>query len=97
MSEKVKASGLLFITGYIQVVLITLNTWQIANGKYLSAIPVAFAISFLWTLNVKQVAFGNLPQRIIYSCGAMMGCASGMLLSQFHLTAERLRRLFSRQ
>ena len=72
----------LFATGYIQVVLVTVNMWQIANGKYLTALPVAFLISFLWTLNVKQVAFGKLFERLIYSSGAMMGCISGMLLSK---------------
>ena len=74
--------GALFMTGYVQVVLITVNTWQIANGKYLSALPVAFAISFLWTINVKQIAFGNIPERLIYSGGAMTGCMSGILLSR---------------
>ncbi|MBT3191924.1 MAG: hypothetical protein HN341_05155 [Verrucomicrobia bacterium] len=81
MSERLRALGTLFVTGYIQVVLITVNTWQIANGKYLSALPVAFAISFLWTLNVKQIAFGSIPERLIYSGGAMTGCVSGILLS----------------
>ena len=72
----------LFVTGYVQVVLITVNTWQITNGKYLSALPVAFAISFLWTLNVRQIAFGKIWERVIYSGGAMAGCMSGMLLSR---------------
>ena len=82
MIVKMKGLGALFLTGYVQVVLVTVNMWQIANNKHLTALPVAFAISFLWTLNVKQVAFGKLLERLIYSGGAMAGCLSGMILSR---------------
>jgi len=81
MIVKMKGLGALFLTGYVQVVLVTVNMWQIANNKYLTALPVAFAISFLWTLNVKRIAFGNIRDRLIYSGGAMTGCMSGMILS----------------
>jgi len=81
MIMELKGLGALFLTGYVQVVLVTVNMWQIANNKYLTALPVAFAISFLWTLNVKQVAFGNVPERVVYSGGAMIGCLSGIVLS----------------
>jgi len=81
MIVKTKGLAMLFLTGYVQVVLVTVNMWQIANNKYLTALPVAFAISFLWTLNVKQVAFGKLLERMVYSGGAMVGCLSGIVLS----------------
>lgn len=81
--RKIKCLSALFITGFIQVVLITVNTWQITNGKYMGALVVAFFISFVWTFNVKKVAFGKMAERMIYSTGAMTGCVCGMALSKW--------------
>ena len=70
-----------FCYAYIQVALICLNTWQIANSKLLGAIIVGFLISLVWCFNTQRVAFSNLSDKIIYATGAALGTASGILLS----------------
>jgi hypothetical protein len=82
MSEKIKSLIWLFFTGYIQIILIAINTWQIANGKWLGASGVSFAISLVWTLNVKKIAFGGWTERITYSVGGALGCFSGMFITK---------------
>lgn len=70
-----------FFYAYIQVALICLNTWQIANSKLLGAIIVGFLISLIWCFNTQRVAFSNLSDKVIYATGASFGTASGILLS----------------
>lgn len=71
-----------FITAWLQVALITLNTWLIARHEVVPAILCGFAISFVWTLNVKKVAFGCLADRLTYASGACLGTATGMLAAE---------------
>lgn len=70
-----------FLWAYVQVTLVALNTWQIANGKFAGALVVGFLISLTWTFNVRQAAFGDTITRLIYSTGAMFGTATGLLIS----------------
>ena len=63
--------------------LVALNTWQIANGKFLGALVVGFGISLAWTFNIKRIAIGNWPERIVYSTGACAGTASGILIANW--------------
>jgi hypothetical protein len=70
-----------FFTAWLQVALITLNTWLIAHHEVIPAILCGFAISFVWTLNVKKVAFGCLADRLTYAFGACSGTATGMLVA----------------
>jgi hypothetical protein len=70
-----------FIYAYLQVLLVVINTWQVANQKFLGAIIVGFLISLVWTFNVKRVAFGEWSTRLIYSTGASLGTASGLIIT----------------
>ena len=72
-----------FIYAWLQVALICLNTWQIANGKIHGALVVGFLISLVWTFNVKRVAFGDWKTRLVYSSGACAGTGTGILAAQF--------------
>ena len=63
----------LFLTGFVQVFLVVLNTYFIAREYILGVIICGFLISFVWSHNVKKIAFGNETYRIIYSIGAMVG------------------------
>lgn len=80
MKEKLK----LFITGFIQVVLVVINTYQVSHEKYTGVFFVGFLISFVWSFNVKKIAFGDLNDRFIYSLGAGIGAISGLVLSKLY-------------
>lgn len=84
---KIKLNVELFLTGLIQVILVCLNTYQIATfaktGKpviLIGILTIGFFISFIWTFNVKKVAFGNMSNRIFYSLGAATGSIIGVLI-----------------
>jgi len=63
----------LFTTGFTQVFLVVLNTYFITREFLLGILACGFLISFVWSHNVKKVAFGSEWDRIIYSLGAMTG------------------------
>ena len=63
----------LFATGFSQVFLVVLNTRFIAKEFLLGIIACGFLISFIWSHNVKKVAFGSELDRAVYSLGAMTG------------------------
>lgn len=71
----------LFVTGYVQVLLVALNTWQLSHNKLLGAAIGGFLISYIWSWNVKKVAFGSHTDRVIYSIGAAFGTMSGLLVA----------------
>ena len=50
----------LFILAWVQVSLISLNTWQIANHKIIGSIVVGFLISLVWTFNVQDISKSDL-------------------------------------
>lgn len=75
----------LFITGFLQVFFVSINTYFIANLYYIGIAFVAFAISFIWSFNIKKVAFGTNKDRVIYSLGATIGSLFGTYLSQLIL------------
>ena len=63
----------LFTTGFTQVFLVVLNTYFITREFLFGILGCGFLISFVWSHNVKKVAFGSEWDRIIYSLGAMTG------------------------
>lgn len=69
----------LFITGFLQVFFVVINTYFISKGYLLGIIICGFIISFIWSHNVKKIAFGSEYDRFIYSLGAM----SGSLIAYF--------------
>ena len=73
----------IFIIGFVQVLLVSANIVFITRKEYVAAFITGFAISFLWTLNVKNAAFGTLTHRIIYATGAALGCIVGIILTQY--------------
>lgn len=72
----------LILTGYLQVLLVAINTVLIANSKYAAVTAVSFLISFVWSHNIKKVAFGGIADRILYSTGAALGGLSGLFLGE---------------
>lgn len=72
----------LFITGFTQVFLVVLNTYFISKGFVLGIALCGFLISFVWSYNVKKIAFGSHLERIIYCLGAMVGSVSAFGFGQ---------------
>lgn len=75
----------LFLTGFMQVFLVVLNTYFIANGYFIGLVVCGFLISYIWSHNVKKVAFGTEKERIIYAFGAMSGSIAGYILGKIIL------------
>lgn len=72
----------LFLTGFAQVFLVTVQTYFISKSFYLGVFVGGFLISLVWSWNVKKIAFGNRVDRVIYSFGAATGAVIGLILSQ---------------
>jgi hypothetical protein len=72
----------LFLTGFAQVFLVTVQTFFIAKVFYMGVLIVGFLISIVWSWNVKKVAFGSKADRVLYSSGAACGAVCGLFLSQ---------------
>jgi len=71
----------LFSTGFIQVSLVSVNTYQIAHGHLVGVFVVGFLISLVWSWNVKKIAFGSQIDRIVYATGAAFGTTAGLILA----------------
>ena len=72
----------LFTTGFIQVFFVSINTWLISRSVYLGVFLCGFTISFIWSWNVKKIAFGKLNDRLLYSMGAAAGSLGGLVFSE---------------
>jgi hypothetical protein len=72
----------LFTTGLIQVLFVTLSTYFISHDIVGGITLSAFMISFVWSFNVKKIAFGTMRDRIVYSLGASTGATVGYFLGK---------------
>lgn len=63
----------LFLTGASQVSLVVLNTYFISKDFVGGIIACSFGISYIWSHNVKKIAFGCETDRFMYALGAMTG------------------------
>ena len=77
MQEK----SILFLTGFLQVLFVSANTYFISRTTWLGIAICGFSISFLWSISVKKIAISTLADRIIYSAGAMMGGLIGVFVA----------------
>jgi len=73
---------LTFTFAWLQVTLVALNTYQLANQLWIGALIVGFLISLVWTFNTQRAAFSNIIDKLIYSTGAMAGTGTGILLAK---------------
>lgn len=71
----------LALTGFVQVVFVAGNTVFISNYQLLGNLLTAFGISFIWTYNVKRIAFGDSMDRLAYAIGASLGSVTGTVLA----------------
>ena len=70
----------LFLMGWLQVALVAIQTYFLSKSFYGGVLIGGFLISFVWSFNVKSVAFGSNLDRLIYSIGAGCGAISGLWL-----------------
>jgi hypothetical protein len=78
----IKKKMSLFLTGFLQVFFVAVNTYFISKGYYVGVLVCGFMISFIWSFNVKRVAFGSNKDRLIYATGAGLGSLLGLVVSQ---------------
>lgn len=76
----------LFTTAFIQVFLVSANTYFISKTFYFGIAFAGFGISWFWSGNVKKIAIGSKKDRFIYSFGATIGGLCGVLLSKLALS-----------
>lgn len=77
--------GSLFIRGFLLVMLVAINTYQLAHRHYLGAFIVGFLISLTWWFNAG--ASGRSDDKIdglFYALGAATGTVSGLFLVSFY-------------
>jgi hypothetical protein len=71
----------LFLTGFLQVFFVAINTYFIGKEKYAAVFCIGIVISLIWTYNVKRAAIGSNLERWIYATGAGVGAVSGLKVS----------------
>jgi len=82
MSAKIKELLKLFITAFFQVAFVAMNITFISKEKLLLMFLTGFGISYMWTMNVKRVAFGSRKERFVYATGAAAGTLFGYFISK---------------
>lgn len=82
MKDKIK----LFTTAFLQVTFVSMNVVFISKNLVLPMILTGFLISFLWSSNVRKIAFGGMRDRIYYASGAAIGTYFGYVISHLILT-----------
>lgn len=85
--EFIKDKWGLFITAVLQVTFVAMNVVFISQHYIIPMLVTGFLISFIWTFNVKKVAFGGWGDRLVYAFGAMAGTGLGFAFSHMITTA----------
>lgn len=73
----------LFAMGATQVFLVASNTVFIAEFALIGNFVTAIGISYVWTHNVKKVAFGDELDRWAYTLGAGVGSILGSIFAHY--------------
>ena len=73
----------LFLTAFLQICLVSVNTIFLAKHRPELVFLAAFGISYIWTLNVKRAAFGSELDKVIYALGAACGSLFGMYAAEW--------------
>lgn len=81
LNKFVKAKYMLFFSAMLQVSFVAMQPLFIVNHKIIPMLLTGFLISMIWTFNIKKVAFGGWPDRLVYAIGAMCGTGFGYWIS----------------
>lgn len=72
----------LFARGFVMVLLVSANTYQIAHAHVLGAAGFGFAISAWWWFAAREASRTAVPWAwVAYALGASVGTALGTLAS----------------
>lgn len=82
MEESNREYFRLFGMGFLQVGFVAANAYSIAHYYPFAIILTSFAISYIWSHNVKKVAFGDEAHRLVYASGAAVGCIFGVEITR---------------
>jgi len=69
----------LFAMAFIQVFLISINTYFISRLNYAGIAIASFFISLVWMTNVNTI---SKKKSIYYPLGAMIGCLCGVYVGR---------------
>ena len=72
----------LFATAFMQVFLVSANTYFISKTTWTGIAVCGFGISYLWTINVRKVVIGDWASKITYATGAMIGGLCGVIIAK---------------
>ena len=75
----------LLLSGFLQVYFVAINTVFLAKWFTVGVAFVGFMISFVWSFNVKRIAFGGMRDKLIYSTGAAVGSVLGLLTTKLFI------------
>jgi hypothetical protein len=73
---------IIFTTGFVQVFLVSANTYFISRTSWTGIAVCGFGISYLWTINVRRVTIGSKTESLIYATGAMLGGLAGVMMAK---------------
>lgn len=83
LKPRVSSKARLFITAFLQVFLVTANTYFVSRVTWVGIAAASFGISYIWTLNVKRISASSFWERMAYATGAMCGGVMGVFVSKF--------------
>lgn len=69
-----------FLTSFVQIGLVAVNTYFIQQLNYIAIFIVSVLISIMWCYNVAKVSVSTINQKLTYSLGAGCGAVSGLLI-----------------
>lgn len=73
----------LFLTSYLQIAMVAVSTYAIANHLIDMVFMSAFATNWMWTQNVKRIVISGNSDRAIYALGASIGSVTGTILTNW--------------
>jgi hypothetical protein len=72
----------LFLRAFVLVTMVSMNTRQIANGRYGAAFLVGLVISWIWWSNTSKDRPDFKGAGLVYGVGAACGTVAGMWLGR---------------
>jgi hypothetical protein len=74
----------LFLTSFLQIGLVAINTILLARGYVVGIFLASFTISLIWTFNVQKISVSKLKHKVVYALGAGFGAITGyFIINQF--------------